>query len=512
MSALVLRWRVPEPLIGPRWRGSEGGLYAVSRKSAKPLAAFLVPAATYTAEGPGLTLAGGAFSLDFSAIGDQLGLPELAAALDAIPEYTASGDGLKLALGQFSLDYAEIGQGLGLPAFAAAIDAAFAAIPEYTASGNGIELTGAQFSLNYGEIDTGLGLTANFAPKASPVFTGIVTAPQIVAPTLTLGDAGVANRIYLDGTKTSIVGDVIASGQLTVGSGTGGRVNFPTNGQPIHVGTGANQLFINAGSYNLSLGNFNNSSAMVLTSTGNVGIRTSAPQNAFDIFTVAGGASHAMINAGNSNTVPWLAVGSGGVGDWAGSTFGFGWLYRNDTGDLELQRKNNSTTANHFLTLQRSTGNLGLGTNAPAGRLHVKQADQTAGLVLEDSASTRLIRLFQSGGGFQNLYFGDTFRVGAEAAIAEDGFVQSGRSLTFRTFDFASAGAFVFEVNGTNVANLSRTGSFTVSGNLTARPPAAAAALTVNGEMTFEFTTNTTLKIKARGTDGVVREASLALA
>lgn len=213
MSGLLLRWRVPDPPVALRWRGPQSMLEAIARSPLPELAGFLPIAPTYTIQGPGLTLAGRVFSLDYDAIGDELGLPALAAALDAIPEYTASGDGLKLELGQFSLDYGEIGEGLGLPAFAAAIDAAFDAIPEYTASGNGIELTAAQFSLNYGEIDTGLGLTANFAPKANPVFTGIVTAPQIVAPTLTLGDAGVANRIYLDGTKTSIVGNSLSGSQ-----------------------------------------------------------------------------------------------------------------------------------------------------------------------------------------------------------------------------------------------------------------------------------------------------------
>ena len=43
-------------------------------------------------------------------------------------------------------------------------------------------------------------------------------------------------------------------------------------------------------------------------------------------------------------------------------------------------------------------------------------------------------------------------------------------------------------------------------------PPAAAPPPPANGDMTFELTNDTTLKIKARGSDGIVREASLVLA
>lgn len=46
----------------------------------------------------------------------------------------------------------------------------------YTASGNGIELAGTQFTLNYAEIATGISLD-NYATKANPTFTGVVTVP-----------------------------------------------------------------------------------------------------------------------------------------------------------------------------------------------------------------------------------------------------------------------------------------------------------------------------------------------
>jgi hypothetical protein len=50
------------------------------------------------------------------------------------------------------------------------------------------------------------------------------------------------------------------------------------------------------------------------------------------------------------------------------------------------------------------------------------------------------------------------------------------------------------------------------STGLIAAIPATAPSLTVNGTMTFERTSNTSLKISVRGTDGTTRSVSLTLA
>lgn len=56
-----------------------------------------------------------------------------------------------------------------------------------------------------------------------------------------------------------------------------------------------------------------------------------------------------------------------------------------------------------------------------------------------------------------------------------------------------------------------KAGGLDVNGNLTASP-AASATPANNGEMTFELTSNTSLKIKVKGSDGTVRAATLTLA
>jgi hypothetical protein len=60
-------------------------------------------------------------------------------------------------------------------------------------------------------------------------------------------------------------------------------------------------------------------------------------------------------------------------------------------------------------------------------------------------------------------------------------------------------------------AKLTEDGDLYLNGNIVAKP-AASATPASNGQMTFELTSNTTLKIKVKGSDGTVRSTSLTLA
>lgn len=55
-------------------------------------------------------------------------------------------------------------------------------------------------------------------------------------------------------------------------------------------------------------------------------------------------------------------------------------------------------------------------------------------------------------------------------------------------------------------------GRLEVGGNVVLQPAAGAPTLTTNGDMTFRLTSNTSLQIYVRGTDGVTRSATLTLA
>ena len=86
-------------------------------------------------------------------------------------------------------------------------------------------------------------------------------------------------------------------------------------------------------------------------------------------------------------------------------------------------------------------------------------------------------------------------------------------------------GNFVFATDSTGTANAFQwyPGGFTQAktaykmqldrlGNFYLKPPTAVPALTVNGDMVFNLTTNTNLRISVHGLDGVTRVANIALA
>ena len=121
----------------------------------------------------------------------------------------------------------------------------------------------------------------------------------------------------------------------------------------------------------------NNSNAMnrsmIINHAGNVGIGADTPGS---MLTIQGNeiggqtVTHLHLNSGNNTTsYPFLA--SVNNDDVSASTYG--WLFRNssDDGNLEIYRKNNSTTPNIVMAMTRSDGKVGIGTDAPVQTLDV---------------------------------------------------------------------------------------------------------------------------------------------
>lgn len=54
-------------------------------------------------------------------------------------------------------------------------------------------------------------------------------------------------------------------------------------------------------------------------------------------------------------------------------------------------------------------------------------------------------------------------------------------------------------------------GKLEVAGNVVCRPSTAAPTLAVNGEMSFQLVSDTSLKILVRGSDGITRSTTLTL-
>ena len=150
-----------------------------------------------------------------------------------------------------------------------------------------------------------------------------------------------------------------------------------------------------------------------LSDVGNVGIGTTTPAAKFHIsaspdnnfgtimLTGTNISTHIGI-AGGSDTVPFLASLS--AGNIASSVYGWGMFYRNTEGDFALSRKGGSTSWIRCLNIQRSNGNIGIGTGvqatAPPEMLTVD-----GNLRLADKAGSIGNKLqFNRGGGTANDY------------------------------------------------------------------------------------------------------------
>lgn len=134
-----------------------------------------------------------------------------------------------------------------------------------------------------------------------------------------------------------------------------------------------------------------------------------------------------------------------------------------------------------------SSGNIGIGTTNSLSALQVVRPGSLALLVEGDSRITGILTV----GSASVTIDGDNtiVQVGSAMTISESGILMGNTDL---------------HSTGLNVLNLNVTGIATVGLGTTSSPPE-------NSQLSFELTSNTNLRIKVRGTDGVLRSANITL-
>ena len=318
-----------------------------------------------------------------------------------------------------------------------------------------------------------------------------------------------------------------------IGSTTPSTGNFTVlteNSSPVvvqtDIGTAPNEIPLNQYLGNLAYQDARSIAGQVGVITGTAAAPAITPSTntntgiffpATDTIAFAEGGVEAMRinNAGNLGLgvvpSPWATVNAYQVGrasiyGYSGTDSGFqhnayfnaGWKYiTTDNASQYVQQTGghiwntapsgtagNAITFTQAMTLNAS-GNLGIGTSSPAQRLDVNGNFRFANF--SSGATSGFFGCADTGS--ITLNFGGTTTP------------QKGRIFYSDNSDF-----FSFSTNSTERMRLDS------SGNLIQSAPTTPPTLATNGQMVFNLTSNTNLRVSVRGSDGVTRTANITLA
>ena len=355
----------------------------------------------------------------------------------------------------------------------------------------------------------GIATYANIA-GISTISQGLTGIPNIVVGVVT------ATEYYGDGSKLSniISGVGIQSSGTIVGSGIT-TLNF--------IGAG-NTFSVSGSTVNISIQGGGGSSQWVTTSSGihttsNVGIATTNPIQRF------------QVGAAGTNVFVVDASGDVGIGTTNPTTklHVTGDINLDDGGSFTTTLQTVTPTANRTISFPDATGTLALISGSSSGQLLYNNAGALGGvstMTFDGTSVTlagRLINSYTSLASSPAKHFTGTWFSGGTATTTKPHVLIEPSGTTSTAWSTSGTGLGINAASGFagNLLDLQLNGAarFTVaaSGTVTAtsdivQKPSASITPTNNGQLVIEATSNTSVTIKLKGSDGTVRSVALTLA
>lgn len=374
-----------------------------------------------------------------------------------------------------------------------------------------------------------VGTTTSLAPGSPATVTNVGTSTAAVF-NFGIPQSGTAAGGANTQVQFNTSGALAGSANMTFNGTTFNALIVTENSSPVvvqtDIGTAPNEIPLNQYLGNLAYQDARSIAGQVGVISGTAAAPAITPSTntntgiffpATDTIAFAEGGVEAMRinNAGNLGLgvvpSPWATVNAYQVGrasiyGYSGTDSGFqhnayfnaGWKYiTTDNASQYVQQTGghiwntapsgtagNAITFTQAMTLNAS-GNLGIGTSSPAQRLDVNGNFRFANF--SSGATSGFFGCADTGS--ITLNFGGTTTP------------QKGRIFYSDNSDF-----FSFSTNSTERMRLDS------SGNLIQSAPTTPPTLATNGQMVFNLTSNTNLRVSVRGSDGVTRTANITLA
>jgi hypothetical protein len=293
------------------------------------------------------------------------------------------------------------------------------------------------------------------------------------SPAYTLDVLGImaAQGAYFTATTPANVGSLTSTITSRTGAGASNSALVAYHATAV-AGRSIASFFSNIGTTEAKVAEINTQGGAYFA--GNVGIGTSSPANKLH---VNSGSTNIVAYFESSGTSPKIRVADGTNDAYVSAT---------PTGAFFGANSNNN-----FNVCVTSTGNVGIGTSSPSFALDVHGLLETMRVKRVGAGSSASL-IIEDGDGNQH---------SLQADASSDGLIyRQGETERLRITSTGNVGIgesapdYKLDVNGTF--------GFT---------PGASVTPVDNGDVVFELTNNTTLTVKAKGSDGVVRSGTILL-